>query len=334
MQVPSCCVLTNLGLSQLAGSSAGGTHFCSAVQQLLADLQANAAACGFWGNSLRVQVKDGTTAAGVWIRRRHGCLCARVVNSSRSCMLCASHHVIAHAQAPCTLAVRRAARQAHSSSPRGRRQSRRPLPSRLRGSRQQTCWRQARLLRWAWWRLMAPCSCQPAWVAASASRHRMPRRMLRLEDRWTGSGGRACGHTSQSGRRTTSRACTSTQRCQARLKARRAPPLLPASPRRLLLPAGPPQQRQQQLPVAGRQQCPRLPAGGLRQQARLRALPALQPHQPPARQAEGRLGGCCRLCLRCEGRRRRLVLPATTALPTRQLWASGQRQLTRRQSAL
>jgi hypothetical protein len=77
-----------------------------------------------------------------------------------------------------------------------------------------------------------------------------------------------------------------------------------------------------------------LPAGGLRQQARLRALPALQPHQPPARQAEGRLGGCCRLCLRCEGRRRRLVLPATTALPTRQLWASGQRQLTRRQSAL
>lgn len=58
-------MLTNLGLSQLPGSRPGGACYDAAVARLLSDLQANAAACGFWGNSLRVEArKAGQTAGG------------------------------------------------------------------------------------------------------------------------------------------------------------------------------------------------------------------------------------------------------------------------------
>lgn len=60
-QVPSCCVLTNLGLSVLPGSSAGAGHQ-AAVSRLVSDLQAGAARYAFWGHSLTVQLKDSRQA--------------------------------------------------------------------------------------------------------------------------------------------------------------------------------------------------------------------------------------------------------------------------------
>jgi hypothetical protein len=81
LQVPSCCVLTTLGLSELPGG------YAAALQQLLADLQANAAACGFWGNSLQVETKDCASGSC--------CMCGGgVVRLALSYkMPCLQHHV-------------------------------------------------------------------------------------------------------------------------------------------------------------------------------------------------------------------------------------------------
>jgi hypothetical protein len=68
VQVPSCCVLTNLGLSILPGSQAGASCHTAAVSRLAADLQAAAAGHSFWGNKLTMQLKNNSQPTG-------GCLC-------------------------------------------------------------------------------------------------------------------------------------------------------------------------------------------------------------------------------------------------------------------
>lgn len=66
-QVPSCCVLPNLGLSTLPGSQPGGSCHTAALSRLAADLQAAAVGYSFWGHKLTVQLKGG--GSGVWWHR-------------------------------------------------------------------------------------------------------------------------------------------------------------------------------------------------------------------------------------------------------------------------
>lgn len=69
LQVPSCCVLTNLGLSTLPGSRPGGSTHTSAVSQLVSDLQAGAASYSFWGNQLSVRLRDDSSIQAGWYQR-------------------------------------------------------------------------------------------------------------------------------------------------------------------------------------------------------------------------------------------------------------------------